>query len=382
MKRLFLFFLFLFLIISFTHATVYFGSDENIRLDFAPISPLYKESIAYPFSTNVRFYYMMAPERDSSVTNSILVSAADTSGEPTYIEKEFKDFNLNNRKYWGLKSCVNLGLLRFSFGDDIRKTVAAEVYIHGGINTVFGAYGGVDCLGFDGQYGLGIAAQFLESISMRFGFHHFSGHWGDEILEDFYSKGYVEGTDYKAITEFTRNNSWYFGVSYEAFNTVRIAVDVELPERKAWIRPAAHVPANTAKPSSEESPEAANTASHIWAQEGFDGRNNYGYPASYKGWRIGLSLEAQYKLKNIGRAYVGIDWQLHQDGKIDIATANYDQALPWKQEFTAVAGISLRDRTDLPEFNIEFSYHTGRFPLLNYWFKEIEYFSFGIGVTL
>ena len=365
------------LITASAFATIGFGSG-NFTLDFAPVKPLYRESLAYPFSNNVRFSYLIAPEKPENVTNTILVSADDGTGNPTYRELEFKDFNTHNTKYWALKSCSNIGLLRLTW----KEKAAVEIYIHGGINSVFGAYGGVDCLGFDGQYGAGISALFFDSIAIRAGFHHYSGHWGDEILADFFSRGYTEGTDYKAITEYTRNNSWYFGASYSLSDILRFAVDVELPESKAWIRPAAHVPAYTTKPSSEESPEKANTSDYIWTQEGFNDRDNSFYPSSYKAWRIGLSLEAQYKIDNIGRGYAGIDIQLHQDGKIDPVTATYSGDLGWKKEYSAVLGFAFLDDDILPEFNIEFTYHKGRFPLLNYWFNDIEYYSVGLGLTL
>ena len=358
-------------------ATLEFGSG-NISLDFAPIKPLYMESIAYPFSNNVRFSYLIAPGKPENVTNTILVSADDGTGNPTYKELEFKELNTHNTKYWALKSCTDIGLFRLTWKDK----AAVEIYIHGGINSVFGAYGGVDCLGFDGQYGAGISALLFDSIAMRVGFHHYSGHWGDEILGDFFARGYTEGTDYKAITEYTRNNSWYFGAGYSLFDTFRVGIDVELPESKAWIRPAAHVPGYTTKPSSEESPEAANTSDHIWTQEGFEDRDNRFYPNSYKAWRIGLSLEAQYRIENIGRVYGGIDIQFHQDGKIDPVSATYSEDRAWKKEFSAVLGFAFQDKDILPEFNIEFTYHNGRFPLLNYWFNDIEYYSVGIGLTL
>ncbi len=357
-------------------ATIDFGKNDAFRLDFAPVDPLYKESLAYPFSNTFRFNYMISPKTEENVANTILVSA-DDGGSPSYKKLAYKDMSTHNTKFWGLKSCVNIGLLRLTYKD----IVSVEGYIHGGINTVFGAYGGVDCLGFDGQYGAGLSALFLDSIALRAGFHHYSGHWGDEILNDFYSRGYTS-TDYKTITEYTRNNSWFLGLSYDLLGYVRLAFDAELPMANSWIRPAAHVPGDTTKPSSEESPEDANTAEHIWEQEGFPDRDNHHYPSSYKAWRIGLSVEAQYPVKNIGRVYATFDLQLHQDGKIDIATADYDETLPWRKEYSAVIGIALQDRVELPEVCVELGYHNGRFPLLNYWFQDIEYFSVGIGLTL
>lgn len=293
-----------------------------------------------------------------------------------YKRLSFKEPNVENNTYWNLKSAINIGLLRLSYKD----IAAVEAYIHGGLNTVFGAYGGVDVLGFDGQYGAGVAAELFEQVSLRFGFHHFSGHWGDEILSDFFR----DNTEYySGITEYTRNNSWQFDIAYEPVEYFRVLFGTELPMHTGWVRPAAHVPADTIKDTSEESPEYGKPLSeYIYSQEGLAGKSNNSYPDSYKGWRISMGAEAVLPIENVGHAYLALDVQLHQDGKVNLDTLQYEKDRPWDSEYTIALGLSLEAQPNLPDFTIELGYHSGRFPLLNYFFQESRYFSAGVAVTI
>lgn len=366
-----------------------FGGDD-FSLTLAPMDPLFKESRAYPFSNNIAFRYLFSPaDTDFLPTDILATDAGANGGEGGYIELPFKDSNVKNNKYWNLKSAINIGFLRFQF----RDIVALEAYIHGGLNTVFGAYGGVDVIGFDGQYGAGFSLQLFEQLTFRFGFHHFSGHWGDEILKDFLERHESIGQDengnpiivrnYDGITEYTRNNSYLFDLSYQPVRYIKFLVEAELPVHVGWVRPAAHVPADTIKNTSEESPDHGKPLSeHIYNQEGLPGHNNNAYPSSYKAWRIGLGIEAEVPIPTVGCAYLAADMQLHQDGKINLRTLKYEQDRPWDMEFTVALGLSLQELPNLPDFTIELAYHDGRFPLLNFFFQRSRYFSAGLVVTI
>lgn len=373
MKRLFILVLIFFTVVCVS-AEWKWG---DVSFQLAPIEPLYKESRAYPFANNVAFRYLISPKDNKYLPTDILV-ADDTinDGEGGYKRLSFKGANVENNSYWNLKAAVNIGLLRVRYSD----IVAAEAYIHGGLNTVFGAYGGVDVLGFDGQYGAGVSASLFDQLVLRFGFHHFSGHWGDETISDFYR---TNTEYYSGITEYTRNNSWLFNISYEPVKYFRILAEAELPMSTGWVRPAAHVPASTIKDKSEESPEADKRLSdYIYSQEGLEGHSNKDYPDSYKGWRIGLGAEAILPIKNVGYSYLAFDLQLHQDGKINLETLKYEKNRPWDSEYTIALGLAFDEVENLPEFTIELAYHSGRFPLLNFFFQESRYFSAGVGVTI
>lgn len=367
--------LILFLILLLSVVIPAFAVD-GFSFTLAPIHPIYQESKAYTFSNNVRFSYLKSPGDKEYAINSLLVAKQNAQGEVEYVPLPFSEAKAHNTSFWYMKSATDIAILRFEW----KNYITLEGYIHGGINTLFGAFGGVDTLGFDGQYGGGLDLGLFDKVFLRFGVHHFSGHWGDEVLYDFYEK-YEKGADYLAITEYTRNNSWYMGMRVQPFSFISIGLEAELPQKKAWIRPAAHVPAFTEKPSSEESPEKANTSSHIWNQEGAEGRNNLSYPADYRAWRIGLDIEGQYSINEKTRVYSVFDIQFHQDGKINPVTALYEDDRAWEKEYTLALGLGLREREELPEFVIEVSLHSGRVPLLNYWFKKTQYVAVGVGLN-
>lgn len=361
------------LITCFSLFAEYSFFNDDLTFTIAPISPLYKENPAQSFANNIRFAMNISPKDEKYAVNSVLVTTNDSEG---YVELPFKDASSHNTKFWYMKSAADIALLRFEYKDAIKL----EGYIHGGINTLFGAYGGVDALGFDGQYGGGINLSIFDTAILRLGIHHFSGHWGDEILNDFRER-YSSPLDYTGLTEYTRNNSYYMGVNLNVLPFLTIGAEAELPERKAWIRPASHVPAFTSKPSSEESPEKGNTSGHIWKQEGKDGRNNHDYPDSYKAWRLGLNLLLSYPINDEIRIYGAYDVRFHQDGMIDITTAKYNENGKWDIEHNLALGIGFLESEGRPEFVIEVSYHNGRVPLLNYWFKHTEYLSIGVGLN-
>ena len=43
--------------------------------------------------------------------------------------------------------------------------------------------------------------------------------------------------------------------------------------------------------------------------------------------------------------------------------------------------MGLKESRNLPEFVFEVSLHSGRVPLLNYWFKKTKYISLGVGLS-
>ena len=342
----------------------------------APIDPLFKESRANPFSNRTAFSLLKSPEDGDYLPHTFLVSDPDMNGGMGgYREIPFEDLDTGHNSFWHLKAAMNLGLLRFSYKDyaDI------EMYIHGGLNTVFGNYGGTNALGFDGMYGVGFDLQLFDSFVFRFGFHHFSGHWGDEMMKKFYDRnpGWEATSDpavSRELLEYTRNNSYFFDVSYAPVKYFRVLLEAELPMGKAWIRPSAHIPQDTVTPGYGDS-----QAEHNSSQEGV--HRTEAYPASYRGWRIGIGAEAQYPIDMLGNVFISYDLQLHQDGKINLETLKYEEDRPWEIEHTVAFGFEFEEKPQMPSFSIECAYHDGRFPLLNYFFQRSRYFSVILGAS-
>lgn len=385
MKKIFLVLLLVFAFVFPLFSTSERGGEASLSdLSFtvAPLTPLFKENDANIHANNFRIQFLVSPKKDDYVVDTILVSRKKADGNPEYVPLKFRyDRTKEQTSFYRLKAGMNLALLRF----EIKNVFAIEGFMHATINTIFEGYGGVDVLGFDGQYGGGFALSFLDTLIIRCGIHHFSGHWGDEILSSFDSR-YTQGVDYEMTTEYTRNNSYLFDVEIKLFksapHTLTFGFEFENPIKKSWIRPAAHVPPETIKPTSEESPELwENMSKYGWDQEGFI-RDNSSYPLSYGAYRIGLFLEYEYKIKDFSRLYAALDVELHQDGMIDLSTCTYDPARHWEVEFTSCIGIAFFKTKNSSEFNIEIQYHHGRFPLLNFFYQKSQYVSIGFGATI
>lgn len=85
-----------------------------------------------------------------------------------------------------MKLGTSLGICRLRFEDvPFFKTLDAELNAAGYINTIFNLFGKNDVLDFDGSFQFGATARFNDMFSIRAGIHHFSGHYGDEMLEKY-----------------------------------------------------------------------------------------------------------------------------------------------------------------------------------------------------
>jgi hypothetical protein len=252
-----------------------------------------------------------------------------------------------------------------------------ELSLQGGMTTVFNAFGGNKTPGFQGMYFLGMNSRIANTISLRFGIHHFSGHYGDELLYDFYAANpdLAPGEiNPGVLLEYTRDNSWLAGISYEPSKHVRLYFEAELPQGAAWIRPAVHVPSNTLVPDTEDQYQK----DHIAAQEKIASAS---LPSSYKAWRLQLGTELRFELPSLGNLFATADVQFHQDGQTMHMPGMYSVDNPWETETTVGVGLELFQQFLGRNLRIECLYHCGRFPLLNFFYQRSDYVSIGLGIS-
>lgn len=67
--------------------------------------------------------------------------------------------------------------------------------------------------------------------------------------------------------------------------------------------------------------------------------------------------------------------KLHQDGQTNHTLDPSDDTDNWEPEFTAGLGFTFRNAVENLGLPLELTYHNGRFPLLNYFWQRVEYFS-------
>lgn len=318
------------LIIVVLVALVSFSAFAEGHVSFTPLSqvPLYREPIADPYSYTSHLNVVMATDPDQRPNQVYSIITKREHGTDNYIN--FYDYlkynddalNSDNNKYFNLKTGVAVGLMRVRFDEfDKLPSIDLEFNIGGYLNTIFCLFGKNDTLDFDGSYLIGGSLRIADRLSFRFGIHHFSGHYGDEMLDKYYTYNQVNnadrfneaalfnyanaetGYDYylEDPVEYVRDNSWIFGMSADVPTngnfSLRVYGEAELPKNPSWFRPLAHVPADYKNPVDEE--ERPTMIDRIgghavdgeqFPQEQLDAEQALKRTANgkYKGWRITL----------------------------------------------------------------------------------------------
>jgi len=344
--------------------------DNFIQITTVPNQPLYREALADPYAMSSSMS-MITMQDEASIPTYILVA-----DEGEYQKKYFRDADANKNSYLRMKTAVNLSLMRVSFMHlGFLPSVQVELSLQGGMATVFNNFGASDTPGFDGMYFVGANARIGKVLALRFGLHHFSGHYGDEILDRLWA--YNPGLDPNSINrmvEYTRDNSWLGGVSIEPTSWFRLYFEAELPQKGAWIRPAIHVPESTVNPDDE----TQNQRDHIADQEGIDAGT---VSESYKAWRLQGGMEFRLPIPTLGSLFVAADVQFHQDGQTKHQIGAYSEDNPWENEYTVGGGLELNQQFLGRNIRLEAYYHSGRFPLLNFFYQRSNYVTIGIGIN-
>lgn len=401
-------------------------AGDLFSFEVMPQVPLYRESMADPYAFNsyLRAMFALDENQRPNKINSIVVEhdPTDTTGvndRAFYTLIPYNDDALNskNKSYVNMKTAISVGLMRVRFnGKDWIPSMDFEINIAGYINTIFNMFGKNDTLDFDGSYFLGASLRVADLISFRFGMHHFSGHYGDEMLQKYYeynevdfSKTYNSGALFNyaktnseadstkeyylnGLVEYVRDNSWNFAVSADLPWGFRIYGEVELPQNPSWLRPLAHVPADYDNPVSGDVDSHPTLIDRI----GGDSADGEHLPqtqldedqtkkrtsnGSYKAWRIHTGFEWRLDV-GFGAIFVAADFQFHQDGQTLHTIAGYSKDNPWETEITVGGGLELGNfLIDGKTVRIEAYYHNGRVPATQWFYQRVSSVTVGLGVN-
>ena len=344
----------------------FFGSSLSINL--IDSDTLYPEYLADPYSLSSGLKYLKVTDF-SGIPQTVLASDGTQYVQIPFAHYAASEYE-SHSSFWQIKGFVNLTFMRIEYKD----IIAAEVTTNGGLNSVFQAFGGTDTLGFDGIWRLAGTVRLFNVVSLRYGLHHFSGHWGDEIVEDLPEPGDADYISYLRLEEYVRASSQVFGVSVNPLPWARFYFEAELPKRESWIRPGVHVPAGYIAPTGDD------LAYHILNQEGLLEEVS-GYDASYKAWRLQSGLELKMPLRDWGSLFVAGDMQFHQDGQTKHQVGQYDPSNPWEFEYTVGGGFEYAKGFIGRKVRLELYYHEGRFPLTNFFFLRSNYSSLGLAIN-
>ncbi|MGH0052875.1 MAG: hypothetical protein ACQ5SW_05760 [Sphaerochaetaceae bacterium] len=334
----------------------FFGG--NLSFDWYAADSLFPESIADPMSSVTTLHVLNVLEGQP---RTIRVEGADTYDDaPIYTGDKYADETL----YLQVKTGVNLGLFRWSF----QNYVQAEFTFQGALNSVFQGFGGADNLGFDGIFFVGTNVRFFDIVALRFGLRHYSGHYGDETLENMQTASSSTATP----IEYCRDNNLLAGISVFLGPFVRIYADVSKPLGKSWMHPAVHIPSWVLK-------ETSGQPLYLSVSEG-EGITAVAYPSNYKAWIIQTGAELKVALPG-GALFLASDVKLHQDGQTKHMPGQYSEQNPWEQEYTVGGGLEFDQTNGDRKARIEVYYHSGRFPLLNFFYQRTSYVSVVFGIS-
>ena len=398
------------LIVLLSLSSVFAG--DLFSFEVVPEEPLYKESISDPYSFLSYVHLMLIPKaEDNEFKIKALVQDVDTS-EIFYDDFYYRGAREANKNlYINMKLSGSASLFRVRFnGANWIPSIDFDLNLAGYLNTVFWLSGANDTLDFDGSFMVAGSFRIADIVTIRLGIHHFSGHYGDETLSDFYSYNgidfnkeglignytgskAVDGHSYKFLsaTEYVRDNSWLIGIQGELPYGFRVYGECEIPQKTAWIRPFVHVPADYTNPATkneadESSIHRSGNGEGANQEEGLiDKEEAQKRDTGYLALRIHGGIEYTLNLSWANLIISG-DIQAHQDGQNrnsegqhDILTYSSDN--PWEFEYTVGVALEFKQKLGNKNVRLEAFYHIGRTPATQWFYKTGSFIYVGFGLN-
>lgn len=387
-------------------------AGDMFSFELVPTEPLYKESISDPYAFLSAIHLMLIPKaEDNEFKINALVQDSATS------EVFYDDFYYRNPRkasenlYINMKLAGSASLFRVRFnGANWVPSMDLDLNLSGYLNTLFWLYGANDTLDFDGSFMVAGNLRIADMVTLRLGIHHFSGHYGDETLEDFYAYNKVDfnnnatinnytgsknvdGHSYRLLspTEYVRDNSWLIGLQAQLPYGFRVYGECEIPQKDAWIRPFIHVPADcinpaTGKVEDESSIHRSGNGEGAGQQPGLiDDEEAQKRGSGYMALRVHGGIEYTLGL-SWANIIVSADVQAHQDGqnrnadgRHDILSYNPDSM--WEFEYTVGAALELKQKIGNSNVRLEAFYHVGRAPATQWFYKTGSFIYIGLGLN-
>lgn len=357
MKKFACFLLALFLVMSSAYA--------GFTFSFGPHEPLYNPTTLDPYGfdgSRLKVFYMT----DSNhMGNNIMIhdGKKQPEDEGYYRIVDYRDFSDDFRLMLNLRMSLGTSVLRFGWPE----WFLADFVVQGSLNTVFVLAGGTDNLGFDGSIFAGGEVRLFDMFSLKAGIRHYSGHTGDEIIGD--AMGDVGHTNW-GVVDYVRDNMLEFGLGYDGIEYFDIWCSFIMPQPGMWWAPYFHQPdwIHTTGGNPTYTPDR-NPGE--WAVRG-------PYGDGYGAYIIQLDANVRYPFLDKYEIYGSVEMKFHQDGMTMHTLTPTDDTDKWEMEISAALGFTFSNVTENMNLSFELGYHNGRFPLLNFFWKRIEAFSFAI----
>lgn len=386
--------------------------------------PLYREPAADPYSFKSDLALQIAlNDTDKPHVIKGVVLEHDPSGvqadRTSYQDMFYMDDALNskNRLYFHMKGGTSVGLFRTTFaGYDRIPKMDFEVSLGGYISTLMNGFGKNYALDTDGSFIIGGSVRFADLVTIRAGLHHFSGHYGDEVLGQYYSYngvnfnrtyrsgsliekygelyGGTDGHEYYLVepVEYVRDNSWIIALQADMPFGLMVYSELEIPMNPSWIRPLAHCPADYRNPVRDDAGRPT-----LISRIGGDAEGEEQLPGdqieeqenlmrtadgSYHAFRIHFGAEYRLNL-SFAKAFAAFDIQFHQDGQTLHSLGTYSRKNPWDFELTVGGGLEFASSLISGRaVRVEAYYHTGRvFGAVQWFYQKMDCVSVGFSIN-
>lgn len=398
-------------LIALMSISVVFAGDL-FSFDVVANTPLYKESLSDPYAFRSVLHLMMIPKAEDNEFRVKLLVQDTTTNELLYDDFFYRGpRSASDNLYINMKLAGNASLFRTRFnGYKFLPSLDLDLNLLGYINTVFWLSGANDTLDFDGSYQVSASVRVADMLTFRLGMHHFSGHYGDETLEDMYSYNKIDfnndglignytgskaqaGHNYRFVsaTEYVRDNSWILGVQAELPYGFRVYGQADIPQKDAWIRPFIHVPADYTNPASGDPNDESSIHRSGWGEGAdqqpglIDAEEAQKRGSNYMALRIhgGIEYTLSFSWANI---MLSADVQAHQDGQNRDANGNheilaYNPENMWEFEYTVGGALDLKEKIGNRNVKVEAFYHVGRTPATQWFYKTGSFIYVGLGLN-
>ena len=272
------------------------------------------------------------------------------------------DYNKDKDSFFlHLQTGGSVGFLRFGKESILEMQLVMDAHI----SSVFYLLRGNDNLGFDGVYFMGGELKALDSILLRGGIRHFSGHVGDEAI--FNALGRDPSFVGAEMTEFVED-AYEVALGYDnpKFPYLKGAFGLIVPKAESYMMPFVHRPdwiTSGGKDNSERDPLS------------YGVRGDYG--ASYNGLTLYSEMDGilPFSWGSLSASYI---ITLYESGKTKHTLSPLDDQDVW--EVSHELRLSLALENGKLSLSMDGFVRKGRFPLLSYYWRESTIIGFGFSL--
>ena len=340
-------------------------AEGDFSFTFMPKNTLYPNYYADQYSTDTTLGIIIMQDvhvnTDRVKVNS--VKASDGRYENVFLNTLMEEKWGEDNIFFQGRLGFNSSIMRFSYKD----IIATEFQAKAAFNTVFDAFGGTDLETFDGIVNFAVNVQLYDSIVLHAGLFHYSGHTGDETLENLtsYLSNIAEFDDDYVVTnqlDYCNDNLRTVGLSVTPFNGLRLFSELQWLPKECAVGPKYICRNNQLSKSGHPQTQTAD------------------YPDYYKGYISISGIDYELKLSNDFALYVGTILKLHQNGQVN-TDYTYSPERSWEMEKGATIGLKGIQSGGGASTNLYISYYDGRFPGTVYFNLRVKYVQVGVVIS-